>query len=152
MTKNNGYFYVKTYIYICGDISRLFLLRLRNISDGSFREIQTHIFHAVYEIMYTISSRTDHRRKCGACALHTGYLRLHTHTQNMLYMLFHSNSDGTNAPRCYLTPCTYSYIACLVTLLKPSGSCIYHVLWHLRCTDLFILILTTNNSNISLEY
>jgi len=46
---------------------------------------------------------------CGACALHGGYLRLHTHTHththslNMQYsLLFHYNNGYANAPQCYV--------------------------------------------------
>ena len=37
-------------------------------------------------------------------ALHAGYLRLQTHTQNMQYlMLFHCNHGCAKAPQCYVT-------------------------------------------------
>jgi len=38
-----------------------------------------------------------------ACALHAGYLRLPTHTQNILYLLFFRLEFGyENAPQCYV--------------------------------------------------
>jgi len=43
--------------------------------------------------------------------MHTGYLSLQTHTQNMFYLLlFRGKSDFTNSPQC----CVYAYIACVV--------------------------------------
>jgi hypothetical protein len=46
-------------------------------------------------------SRTDHR--C-ACTLHAVYMRLQTHTQNMLYFLpFQCNNGCTNTPQYYVT-------------------------------------------------
>jgi len=39
---------------------------------------------AVYEIMWKNTVEQDsHRTQYGACALHSGYLRLQTHTHNM---------------------------------------------------------------------
>ena len=77
----------------CLIISRSVLLRMRNVSDKSCRENQnTHFVfsnsfsenRAVYEIMGKIlQSGAGHKWQYGACALHAGYLRLHTHTQNM---------------------------------------------------------------------
>jgi len=55
----------------------------------------------------------------GACALHAGYLRLQTHTQNMQHLLiFHCNNGCKHAPQCYVT------VHCLSCLLLPYCSCI----------------------------
>jgi hypothetical protein len=44
-----------------------------------------------------------HRWQYGACALHPGYLRLQTHTQNIKYLfLFHYNNGCMHAPHCYV--------------------------------------------------
>ena len=46
------------------------------------------------------------QRKCGACALRDGYLRLQTHTQNKYLILtaFHCKNAYTNAPQYYIIP------------------------------------------------
>ena len=72
-------------------ISCSFLLRMRNVSEKKIVEqIKTHFLYsitlfenrAVYEIMWqNMVQRGRPQMKCGACALHTGYLRLRTHTQ-----------------------------------------------------------------------
>jgi hypothetical protein len=64
---------------------------MRNISDTVCRENQnTHFVFsiyffenlAIYEIIKNISqSEPGHRWKYGACVLHVGYLRPHSHTQ-----------------------------------------------------------------------
>jgi hypothetical protein len=68
-------------------ISRLVLLRMKNISNKCYRENQTTYFifgifflenHAIYEIMWT-----GHRWQYGACSTHAGCLRLQIPTQNM---------------------------------------------------------------------
>jgi hypothetical protein len=49
------------------------------------------------------NNRAGHRLQYSACALHAGYLRLQTHTQNMSYLLlFHCNNGWTNGPQCYV--------------------------------------------------
>jgi hypothetical protein len=65
-------------------ISRSFLLRMRNISDKSYRVKTRHLCsitffenHAVYEIMWKNGVEwAGHRWQYGACALHAEYLRL----------------------------------------------------------------------------
>jgi len=51
---------------------------------------------------YSTAGQATYENTNGARApLHTGRQRLHTHTQNMQYLLrFHGNSGYTNAPRC----------------------------------------------------
>ena len=77
-------------------ISRSVLLRMRNVSDKSCRENQNTCFvsgnfflgnRAVCEIMWgkILQSGADNRWQCGACALHAGYLRLHTHTHTQTH-------------------------------------------------------------------
>jgi hypothetical protein len=77
-------------------ISRWSLHEMRNVSYKLVKNIRTHTFNsvappptpphnrAVYEIMWKMwYSRTDRPQMIisyGACALHTGYGRLHTHT------------------------------------------------------------------------
>ena len=64
----------------------------------------------------------------GSCALHAGYLRLQTHTQNMQYLLlFHANNGWTNAPQCYVIrvlPVVFLHyvkvVKLLYALLVPS--------------------------------
>jgi hypothetical protein len=58
--------------------------------------------------------QTDHRWKYGACALHTGYLRLQIHIQNMQYLLLCQGSGYKNSPHCYVIRTLYSYV--LLTL------------------------------------
>jgi len=66
---------------------------MRNVSDKSCRENQNIYFvcsnffspenRVVYEIMWkNIVERDRPLMKYGACALHPGYPRLQTHTQN----------------------------------------------------------------------
>ena len=59
-----------------------------------------------------MKSQTGDRWKYSACALHAGYLRLQTHTQNMNYLLFsHCNKFCTNAPQCYVI-CNIDWLLC----------------------------------------
>jgi len=76
--KNKGYFIWKQiYIFI---ISRLFLLRTRNVSDKVVEKIQTHFVftffenHSIYEKMWKNSVERGR-----PCALHAGYLKLQIH-------------------------------------------------------------------------
>jgi len=74
-------------------ISRSVLLRMKNVSDKSYRETRyTHFMfndfffsfenRAVYEITWkNIVERGSHRLQYGGRALHAGYLRLQIHTQ-----------------------------------------------------------------------
>jgi hypothetical protein len=84
---------MKTNIYFLF-ISRLILLRMRNVSDKSCTENQNT--HFVFSIFFFFENRafirqcgniwysqTGQRLQYGACALHAAYLRLQTHTQNM---------------------------------------------------------------------
>jgi hypothetical protein len=76
------------------NISRSILLRMKDVSDKSCIENQNTILYStvssegrsVYEIVWLGMVEADsHRRQYtnGACALHVGYLRIETHTQNM---------------------------------------------------------------------
>jgi hypothetical protein len=90
--KKNGYFR-RRLIYIFYQ-SRSFLLRKRNVSDKVVEKKSKHVlcstnfnfsnivpfFRQSRKIWY---SRTGHRWLYGACALHAGYLRLQTHSQNI---------------------------------------------------------------------
>jgi len=64
----------------------------KKIQRGVADKIKTHIscpvtffeYRAVWdEVEKHLYSRAGHRWQYGACALHAGYLRLQTHTQNM---------------------------------------------------------------------
>jgi hypothetical protein len=57
-------------------------------------------------------SGAGHRRQYGACALHAGYLRLHTKTQNMQVISFYYNNDCTKRASVLL----YRYTACYVNI------------------------------------
>jgi hypothetical protein len=71
----------------------------------------------MWNVLY---SRTGHRCKYGACALHAGQLRPLTYTQNMSsLLLFHSYNGSTNAHVLRNT-----YIACMVFVVCGVGSCI----------------------------
>ena len=92
-------------------LSRSVLITMRNVSDKSYRENQTHVLcsttrfkkWASYEITWKNIVEPDHKWQYGACALHAGYLRLHQHTKNMYYLfLYHHNNGYKNAPRCYV--------------------------------------------------
>jgi hypothetical protein len=112
--ENNGYFtWRPIYIFI---ISRSVLLRVRNFSDKSCRENQNTHFIFINS-PHPLPTR---RKSCrlwdnvekfrrawqaiwqyGTCALHAGYPRLQTHTQNTQYLLhFHCNHGCMNAPQC----------------------------------------------------
>jgi len=79
---------IRAFMVICSCI----LLRTRNISDKSRKENQ-NTFHiqfiffencVIYDTMGKIlKSQAGYWRQYGASALHAGYLRLHTCTQNM---------------------------------------------------------------------
>jgi len=89
----------------------------------------------------------------GACALHAGYLRLHTHThththararaQNTLYvLLFHSNSGCKNAPQML----RYTHIACLVC------TCIHIYRFKSVCTYVCVHLRTVSVASKSREH
>jgi hypothetical protein len=88
--KRNGYFTRRPIqIFI---ISRSFLLRIRNISNVVGKIKTRFVFSnffpprkscRLWENVEKYLSGTGHRWQYGACALHAGYLRLHTHTHNM---------------------------------------------------------------------
>jgi hypothetical protein len=47
-------------------------------------------------------NRRNSRWQYGARALHAGYIRIQTHTQNTQHLfLFHCDNGCTNAPQCY---------------------------------------------------
>jgi len=120
--KNNGYFtWRPTYIFdltkITGTlhedqytiliVSRLFHLRMINISDKSCRETQnTHLTFSnfffenrtFYEITWKYFRACEATRQWGARALHAGYLRLQTHAHSF----FTANNGYANAPQCYI--------------------------------------------------
>jgi hypothetical protein len=51
-----------------------------------------------------LQSWAGHRWQYSTWALHDGYLRLQTHTHNILYLLlFHGNNGSTNVPWCHIT-------------------------------------------------
>jgi hypothetical protein len=86
--KKNGYWtWRSTYIFI---IYHWILLRKRNISDRSCREIKTNILCSITfflrkscylwdNVEKILWHRVGHRWQYGACALHTGCLRIETH-------------------------------------------------------------------------
>jgi hypothetical protein len=86
--KNNAYFTWRP-IYIFKIISRSFLLEIKNVSDKICRENQNTLFwfNNFLRILCLLWDNVEkyfragcHRRQHGACALHAGYLRPHTHT------------------------------------------------------------------------
>jgi len=90
---NNGYFTWRTIYFLITFHS--FLLGMRNVSNKSctvshntpflFNSVFSFENRAVYEIMWKKIwySWTGHIWQYGACALHAGYLKLETRTQNM---------------------------------------------------------------------
>ena len=76
------------------NISRSILLGMKDVSDKSYRENHNTILYwtvssegrSVYDIVWQSMVDADSQRRQytnGARALHVGYLRLETHTQNM---------------------------------------------------------------------
>jgi hypothetical protein len=74
-------------MYVYDNMSLKSYFGMRNVSDKNCRENQNAHFilsnfspenRAVYEIMWKNTAATSY----GACALHAGYLRLQTHTEN----------------------------------------------------------------------
>jgi len=99
-------------------ISRPFLLRIRNVWDKRRREdenthfVLSNVFFSFRKscslwdnVGKILQSGAGHRWKCGACALHAAYVRLHIHThthkQQYVILLFRSNNGCTNAYQCY---------------------------------------------------
>ena len=96
-------------------ISRLILLRMRNVSEGKIAE-KTKNTHFMFNIFFLRKScrlrenvgkycratrANDDNIKWSACALRAGYLRLQTRTKNMQYLLlFHGNNGYANAHHC----------------------------------------------------
>ena len=94
---------------------------MRNVADKIVRKIKTHILCSITAFQKSCclvdnlgkycTAGQDNRWQYGTCALHGGYLRLHTHTENMYYsLLFHYSSRYSNTPHCYY----YTNIACHV--------------------------------------
>jgi hypothetical protein len=104
-----------------------------NVSDKSCTENQnTHFVFsnvffencAVFEIMWKIFEEPGMPQMTiyGACALHAGYLRLETHTQNVQYLLlFHYNNGCKNAPLRYVIYTLTVLLDTRKTWLKGSG-------------------------------
>jgi len=70
-------------------IPRSVLLRMRNVSDKVVEKLEYHILCSItsfVKIMFMrqcgkiLQSWAGHRRQYGACPLHSGYLRVQTHT------------------------------------------------------------------------
>jgi len=86
------------YVFKLIIISRWILLRIRNISHKICTEnLNIHFMfndsfpenRAVYEIMWKNMVQPDRpqmKMQYGTCALHAGYLRLQTHTQNIYHL------------------------------------------------------------------
>jgi len=92
-------------------MTRLFLLRMRNVSDKSCRakisiSCPITVFRKSCRLSDSVKicySRAGHRWQYGACTMHTGYLRLQKHPKNMkCLLLFHCNNGCTNALQCYV--------------------------------------------------
>jgi hypothetical protein len=98
--------------YTCMIISRSFLLKMRNISDKICKKktnfISNNIFFSkivpfMREYGKLSYSHTEHMREYYTCALHVGYLRLETNTQNTKYLLLSRSNNGCKtAPYCYV--------------------------------------------------
>jgi hypothetical protein len=93
--------------------SRSILLRMRNVSDKSSRENQnTHfvlnnLFPKIVPFVCkwgkTFQCERSHTWQYGTCAFHAGYLRLHTHTQNMQDSLhFYCDNGSANSHQRYI--------------------------------------------------
>ena len=90
-TRITGTLYEDQYTFLI--ISCWSLLRMSNISHKICRKYKNFVFNSVFfprkscrlwdKVEKILYSGAGHRRQYGACALHAGYLRLHTHTQNM---------------------------------------------------------------------
>ena len=88
------------------------------ISSNFFRKAASFISKCT-KIQY---SRTGHRWQHGACALHAGYLRLQTHTQNMqCSFLSHYSSSCTNVSECYVIP-TVAIWRCVAAAAAASNT------------------------------
>jgi len=96
--RNNGHFKRRP-IYIC-DYNSLNSSKNEKSFRQNFAKIKAQILcsvifffinRTVYEIMWNNTIRPDrpHMKIYGACALHAGYIRLQTHTQNIEYSLFY---------------------------------------------------------------
>ena len=88
-----GTLYVDQYTLLI--ISCLVLCRMRNVSDKSFIENQTHILYsencALYEIIWkNIVEPDGSQMQYGACELHAGCQRLrpHTHSEYVIFIAF----------------------------------------------------------------
>jgi len=66
-----------------------------------------------------LNRRTGYRLQHGTCALHTGYLRLQVHTQNIAVPLHRRLNEPASLVR-------YTYVACLLTSVPGVPST---VLW-----------------------
>jgi hypothetical protein len=115
-------------------ISRSFLPRMRNVSDKSCRENQNTLFmfHNFFPKIVSFMRYCGKICKTGQAtddkAVHVGYLRLQTHTQNMQYLLlFHGNNFCKIAPECYVerTLFTWSkyYFITVCTVVQTGFPC-----------------------------
>ena len=138
--KNNGYLMWRPMYIYDNTVFRSILLRIGNVSNKCCRESQihfsklkTHVSHSwtlsqklcclwyKAETYGTARWATNNiiRRMRFACWLHT-------HTQNMQYLLlFHGKSGCTNAPWCYV----YMYTLVLLILKISENSTFYFVLY-----------------------
>jgi len=106
-------------------ISRSFLLRMKNVSNKCYGEIQnTHFvfsnfFSKIMPLWVNVEKycRAGHATwQYGVCALHSGYLKTHTHTLSQKILLFRSKNGYANAPQCFVYMC----IACVNRLFSSS--------------------------------
>jgi hypothetical protein len=100
--KNNAYFTWKP-VYIFLIIARSFLFKMKNISDKICWENQNALFWfdnflrtlcLVWNNMEKYFRAGCNRRQHGACALHAGYLRLHTPTHTHTHTHKHTNTHS----------------------------------------------------------
>jgi hypothetical protein len=102
-------------------ISCSILIRIRNVSSKSCRENQNTRFMfiffengTVYEIKWKkMYIRTGHKWQYGACALHAGYLKQHTHTHRICNTYCFSTATIVTRTRLDVTwyaHCLYCYV------------------------------------------
>ena len=73
-------------------------------------------------------NRTSHIQQYCSYILHTGYIRLQAHIQNVKYvLLFHSNNGYTNAPQCHVSAHIGSLVIyCMTTFVCSQISVSLH--------------------------
>jgi hypothetical protein len=90
-------------------IRRSFLLGMRNVSDRSRENRNTRFICSslfpksclLWANVETCCRTGQAMRRYGALVLHAGFLRIQTHTQNII-LHFHCNNGCRNAPECYV--------------------------------------------------